>query len=210
MTSDVYAPRSPADVADLILAHPLAWVTSSGADGPRATLLPVVPIFGDDGALVRLDGHFARRNPQLDQVRCAPTGLFLFSGPNAYVSPSWFHDRSQAPTWNYASVQVLAKLSWYEDEAGLEAHLRDLIGQNEAGRPNAWTLDEMGERFRRIVRGIVGFHAEVIEVRARFKMGQDERDDVFADMVDGLDGLDAHDSAAVAGWMKRLSVRGRD
>jgi transcriptional regulator len=53
-------------------------------------------------------------------------------------------DRTQAPTWTYASLQVEVELGLYEDPARLRASLDDLVGANEAGRPNAWAIDEMG------------------------------------------------------------------
>jgi len=202
--TDLFAPRTPEDVADLVLGHPLAFVVSADLDGPRSTLLPIRPKFGDDGEVVRLEGHFARRNPQLEAIRRDPRALILFLGPNGYVSPSWFADRSQAPTWNYASVQFLTELELYEDEPSLTEHLRDLIGANEAGRPGAWSIEETGERFQRLIRGIVGFRAAVVEARPKFKLGQDERDDVFADMMTGLR---ANGADALAQWMDRFADR---
>jgi transcriptional regulator len=204
LTHDPFAARSPRDIADLVLDHPLAWVTSAGEAGPEATLLPIRPVFGSAGEIVRLDGHLARRNPQVEAMRRDPRALILFLGPNGYLSPSWLADRSQAPTWNYASTQFLCRLELFEDEPSLQAHLRDLVGAHEAGRPMAWNLDETGERYHRLVRGIIGFRAEVLETRAKFKLGQDERDDVFADMMTGLG---ANGGEALAGWMDRFADR---
>ena len=94
MTADVFAPSSPQDVADLVLGHSLGFVVSADLDGPRATLLPIRPKLGEDGEVVRLEGHFARRNPQLEAIGRDPRALILFLGPNGYLSPSWLHDRS--------------------------------------------------------------------------------------------------------------------
>ena len=55
------------------------------------------------------------------------------------------------------------------------------------------------------MRGIVGFRARVLQSRPKFKLGQDERDDVFTDMVTGLRATGADELAA---WMQRFSDRG--
>ena len=100
-------------------------------------------------------------------------------------------DRTQAPTWNYVSVQLLTNIAFMDDEAGLERVLRDLIGAMEAGRPNAWNIADMGERYARLAQRIVAFEASILEVRPKFKLGQDERRDVFADIMAGLAATEA-------------------
>ena len=41
----------------------------------------------------------------------------------------------------------------------------------ERGRPDAWTIEEMGARFQSLSSGVVGFHADVRDVECRFKLG---------------------------------------
>jgi transcriptional regulator len=55
----------------------------------------------------------------------------------------------------------------------------------------------MGERYNQLKRHIVAFHADVLETHARFKLGQDENDVVFKDIVDGLG------DRTLADWMVR-------
>jgi transcriptional regulator len=200
--SGIFAPRSWAEVVELIQAAPLAWVVSSGGAGFAATPLPLRPRTDDEGRLVRLDGHLARANPQVAALRQDPRVLILFMGVGGYISPSWMHDRTQAPTWTYASVQVQAELELFEDPDRLRASLDDLVGANEAGRPNAWAIDEMGARYERLGRGIIGFEARVLKVAAKFKLGQDERDDTFGEILTGL-GDTGQD--ALAHWITRFN-----
>ena len=197
-----FDPRTPQDVTRLLHAQTLGWIVS-GTD-LRATVLPLRPVVDDDGQVVRLLGHMARSNPQAAALRADPSALILLLGPHGYVSPSWMEDRMQAPTWNYASVQFRVEARLIDDPAGLEAHLRDLVGAMEAGRPNAWSVDEMGARYASLSQRIVGFEARVVETRARFKLGQDERADVFADILAGLEREGAPDLLA---WMKDFDAR---
>lgn len=199
---DRYAPASEADVTRLVIEHPLAWVVSTSADEWRATPLPLRPVIppGEGRPIEALIGHFARSNPQVALVRRQPRALILFMGVQGYVSPSWLADRAQAPTWNYATAQYLVELELTEGEPARDAALADLVGAMEAGRPSAWSSSEMGARYRSLARSIVAFRARVLERRVRFKLGQDERADVYADI---LWGLDRTGSAALGDWMRR-------
>lgn len=179
-----YAVRDEADIVDLVLRNPFAWVVGGGGS---PTPLPLRPVLDQDGRLTGLLGHFARSNPQVARLRAQPQAMILFMGPHGYVSPSWMADRTQAPTWNYAAVAFACDLAFTEQPEEITALLDDLIEAQEAGRPNAWRAAEMGPRYTGLARGVVGFRAEIRERRAVFKLGQDERDDVFADIMTGLE-----------------------
>jgi transcriptional regulator len=195
-----YRPVAPGGGAELLAHAPLTWMVSP--EPFAATLLPLRPRTEGEGRLIRLDGHLARRNPQVETLRRDPVVWFLGLGPHGYVSPSWFADRTQAPTWNYASLRVRARLRLIEDEAGVLASLADLVQAQEAGRPSAWAMTEMGPRLQRLAAGVVAFEAEVLDERPVFKLGQDERDDVYAEI---LAGLEATGQATLAEWMVRAN-----
>jgi transcriptional regulator len=182
-----FAPRSDQDVVRLVLEHPLAWVVSGEGENFRATLLPIRPVHDPDGPITSIIGHFARSNDHFELLKRSPRALILVLGTQGYISPSWMQDKSQAPTWNYASAQFLVDVTFFEEPAQIEEHLRDLVDTMEAQRPNAWSVDQMGPRYKSLSRGVIGFRADVREIRAKFKLGQDERDDVFRDITVGLE-----------------------
>lgn len=184
--SDLFQPRRPGDISNLIQTAPLAWVVSQTPQGLRGTTLPLLAQLNQDGGVVGLEGHFARGNPQLESLRAAPQALILFLGPQGYISPSWISNRTWAPTWNFAHLQFQAELSFFEQPDAIAAHLRRLVDAMERGRPNAWSVDEMGPRYASLARGIVGFTARVTHAEHRFKLGQDERSDVFAEICEAL------------------------
>jgi len=198
---DRFAPPSPADVVRLIEENPLAWIVSIGAGDFCATLLPLRAITGAHDRVEKLVGHCARTNRLVEVLRRDPRAAILFLGPQGYISPSWMRDRTQAPTWNYASVQFLVEVEFCEDSA-LDDMLSDLVGAMEAGRPRAWSPAEMGERYRQLARRIIGFHAPVRSSRAKFKLGQDERDDVFADITRALEEQGPRE---LLQWMERCN-----
>ncbi|MFL6682369.1 MAG: FMN-binding negative transcriptional regulator [Burkholderiaceae bacterium] len=197
-----FAPRSPQDLADLARQQPLAWICSAGPAGLLSTPLPLVPRFASDGRIVAVEGHFARSNAQVAALRADGRATVLWLGVHGYVSPSWMADRTQAPTWNYASAQLQVDVRLMEQPDAIVAHLRELAKRMEAGRVDAWSIDDMGPRLAQLAQRVIAFRAEVLASQEKYKLGQDERDDVYVDI---LAGLDAQPDAALPAWMRRFN-----
>jgi predicted FMN-binding regulatory protein PaiB len=134
--------------------------------------------------------------------RVRPT-LVLFSGPQGYVSSSWFRDRTRFPTWNYAYVQYLVDIEYTEHPVETERILRDLVDAMERDRPNAWSIEQGGSRYTQLVRGIIAFRARILERRVKFKLAQDERDGEYADIVQALEATGQHE---LLEWTQRCNA----
>lgn len=182
-----FQPPSEADLVRLIREYPLAWVASGSGADIEATLLPLRPVVGADGRLEALLGHFARSNPQVEALKRESKAKLLFLGPHGYISPSWMHDRTWGPTWNYTSAQFGVQIEFLEDDAQLDAIVRDLVGAMEHGRPKAWKVEDMGARYRRLSSGIIAFRATILSREPKFKLGQDERPEILADLLKGVE-----------------------
>lgn len=204
MTSErhPFAPRSSGDLARLVEHHPLAWIVSGAGESFRASLMPVRPWKFEDGRLTQLAGHLPRRNDQVDLLRDSPRAHLLFLGPHGYISPTWVTDRRWTPTWNFASARIDVEIAFLDDEESLRAVLEDLVDTMEAGRPDAWRIEEMGSRYAELARRIIAFRAHVTDVRERYKLGQDEETGLFADIVRGLE--DAGENE-LKDWMVRFN-----
>jgi transcriptional regulator len=201
---NIYAARSDADLLRLMRQQPLAWIVSGSGESFRASLLPVLAQTDAEGRLVRFAGHFSRHNDQLQLLQRDPQAVILVLGTNGYISPSWFADKSQAPTWNYVSAQFVVDMHFYDAPEAIEAHLRQLVNTMEAQASRGadqipWDVDQMGPRYFLRSPVIVGFEAEIRTARPKFKLGQEERDDVFSDIMAGL----KHGpSADLQAWMR--------
>jgi len=189
-----FGPRSDADVADLVAKHPLAFVVSKGGERMHSTLLPLRIERLADGRIASLSGHIARANPHVGALKADPQATLLFLGPHGYVSPSWLSDRMQAPTWNYACANFSVRIDFLDDAENLDRIVGDLVGAMEAGRERAWSAAEMHARYAQLAARIVAFRASVLDVEAKFKLGQDERDDVYPEIIAGLRGEGGHDA----------------
>lgn len=199
--AQTFAASSPQDLADLIAGHPLAWLCAQGDEGLVAGLLPLLPQWSAQGCLESVEGHLARHHALVPALRARPRALALWLGEQAYVSPSWLQDRTQAPSWIYASAQCALSLQFDESEGAIEAHLERLTAVHEAGRPQAWQPAEMGARLGQLAARVIMFKARVETVHERYKLGQDEREDVYAAQRAHLAGT------PVVAWMQRFEAQ---
>lgn len=190
---------SDADAADLIREFPLAWVrAASGIDPLQASMLPLLAERDDSGRIVALLGHMARRNPLFDALSLNPGAAIFFQGPQGYISPSWVRDRQWAPTWNFAQLRIEADIV-FEPEGG-DASLQHLVDAMEGERENRWRIDEMGPRYRAMERQIIAFRAPIRRLSGKFKLGQDERPEILADILTHLG------DGPLGRWMRRMNL----
>ena len=178
-----FEPRAPADVASLIAAHPLAWVISRDF---KATPLPLLAETDASGSIVSLFGHCARRNPQVAALQADPEALILFQGPEGYISPRLVSNPTWGPTWNYAVVRFEVTIAFVPDET--DAAVRRLAAHLERARTHPWQIEAMQNRYGQLIQHIIAFRARVRGMRATFKLGQDENDATFNEIVAGLRG----------------------
>ena len=80
------------------------WVTSRAGAAPAASFLPVV--WKGDAVIA----HFAKANPHWREIEDDTPTLLIVTGPDAYVSPSWYAAKAEhgkvVPTWNYSAVHL--------------------------------------------------------------------------------------------------------
>jgi transcriptional regulator len=180
-----FTPRAPADVLGLIGAHPLAWVISRDF---QATPLPLLAETDATGKIVSLLGHFARRNPQVAALEADRDALILFQGPQGYISPRLVSNPTWGPTWNYAVVRFEVTINFVPDET--DAAVRRLAAHLEHAQATAWQVEAMQGRYDELIKHIIAFRAQVRAMRATFKLGQDESDATFGQIVTGLGGCE--------------------
>ena len=89
-----------------------------------------------------------------------------------------------------------------EDPALLEDHLRGLVKAMERSREDAWRVEEMGPRMQRLAAGVVAFGAKITDRECRFKLGQDEEDQTFAEIMRGLE---REGNEGLRRWMREFN-----
>jgi len=203
----------PARIAEVLRGHGFAVVVSAleGAP-PRATHLPIMFEAGR-GAKGTLVAHMARANPHWrDFATLTATGgeaLVVFSGPHAYVSPSWYAGGPAVPTWNYVAVHAYGVPRLVEDPARVRTVLCELVAANESSRAAPWSLEAQDETYlARMMRAIVVFEIPIARLEAKAKLNQnkseEDRRGVIAALREGGDST----AAALATWMDALASGG--
>ena len=166
-------------------------------DGPRVAHVPLLAV---QPGIVQF--HLARGNA-LTKHLDGMTVLAVINGPDGYVSPRWYADPEQVPTWNYVALELEGRVRKL-DAAGLLAQITALTDKHEArvtaGKP--WTMDKLPEaKSRALQSAIVGFELEVVAWRETLKLSQnksaEERERVTS-------GLEREGAAGIATLMRTL------
>ncbi|PZQ60411.1 MAG: FMN-binding negative transcriptional regulator [Sphingomonas taxi] len=179
-----YAPRRPGDVARAIDDEVLAILTTHDDAGYIATPLPLLATVDEAGSVTELIGHFALSNPHVERVRRTPAAQVTFLGPHGYVAPAMVSRCGWAPSWNYRFVQMEVDIELRPEEN--DAAIRALVARMEGVGADRWSIDVVGARYAAMIRHVVAFRARVRRVHARFKLGQDEDPQSFAEIVAAL------------------------
>jgi len=159
------------DPRTIIQAFPLANLVTVTTAGIFATATPIY--FADDSTDTELIGHLARRNSQAATIEHGADVLVTFTSPNAYVSPNWYREKPEVPTWHYLSAQVRGTLIPVDDDAGQLATLRRIAEVEEAGSAAPWTLDraEPG-RVEKLLPLIRSFRIRINSIEGIVRLGQ--------------------------------------
>ena len=198
-------------LAELSAVVPATLVTA-GPDGMRTTILPMLfePADGEHGML---RGHLARGNPHWREIADdgSTEAIAIFNGPDAYISPAWCEEKRRTgkvvPTWNYTTVVVHGRLTTQHDPAWLVPHVRRLVERHEAGRPDAWSLDDAPPDYVAIqAKAIVGLELRIERIDAKRKLTQNRSQDDFDGVVAALSEGSPREQA-VADEMRREPPR---
>ena len=165
-----------------IHAYGFATVVTSDGARPFASHLPVLLDEGNG----TLRSHMARANPQWKQFKPDEELLCIFHGPHAYISPSWYVQQHDVPTWNYSAVHVYGLPRIVDDHDELKAIVVDTTEKYESLMPQPFKLTLSDEEVDRMLRGIAGFTVEIRRVEAKFKLGQNRSAEDREGTVRGL------------------------
>ena len=184
---------------DAIRAAGLATLVTNGPDGLIGSPLPLM-LDAEAGPYGTLYGHLARANPQWRAFDPATEALAMFTGPNAYITPSWYQTKRETgkvvPTWNYITIHAYGPVTFFEDATELLDVVTRLTARHEADRATPWaTSDAPAPFIQSQIKGIVGFRMPITRLQGKWKMSQNrpapDREGVVA-------GLQADGNQAVA------------
>lgn len=127
-----------------------------------------------DATGTQLELHLSRANP-LARALPQPV-LVVIAGADAYVSPDWYAEPHQVPTWNYVSVEIRGELV-ATDEVRLVEILGRQTAQSEAriAGKAPWTVDKLPPAtLAAKLKGIVGATLQIESLRGTRKLSQNK------------------------------------
>lgn len=182
--SRMYRPKytemnNPDDLVQFIRQHSFGLLCSNVDGRPFATHLPLLY----DPEAYAIVGHMAKANPQWQQLD-GQAALVVFSGPHAYISPSWYGEAASVPTWNYVAVHVSGTCRILQTPDELEALLTDAVRFYE---PSSDLLTQTREPFyQQMMKAIVGFRIDISSIEGKAKLSQNKSAEVQRRVIGAL------------------------
>lgn len=207
----MYTPRAfteedPLELQRLIRDTRLALVVTHGPEGLQASHLPLL-LKADEGPHGTLYGHLARANRQWQTLATGGEVLVIFTGGDAYVSPSFYPAKAEhgkvVPTWNYLAVHAYGQAEVFDEPPRLLDLVSSLTDRHEANRISPWQVtDAPADYIDGMLRAIVGFALPITRLEGKRKLSQNRSPADVQGVRQGLaastDILDRN----LAHWMK--------
>jgi transcriptional regulator len=161
-------PYIAADPAGIVRDYPFATLIL-----PDMSATTTAIVFETDDSAKTLVGHMAGRNPQVKGMKTGDKALAIFAGPHAYISPRWYVEKPEVPTWNYVAAHVRGTLEMIEDDIGQTEVLRRTIEVSERDFEEPWTIDMAPEgRVTFLLPKIRSFRLHIDTIEGTTKLNQ--------------------------------------
>jgi transcriptional regulator len=191
-------------VLEFIRQHPFAFLAGCSEDGkPVATQIPVF-IDERDGKLF-LSGHMMRNTDHHKAFSHNSNVLAVFTGAHTYVSASWYEDKQQGSTWNYISVHAKGVLKFLDKQALLDVLKRTTNHFENNPYSGANFGDLPKEYIEHMVKAIVAFEVEVLQLDNVFKLSQNRDEKSYHTIMEKLEAQDAEGKYIAEEMKKRTS-----
>ena len=191
---------------ELMRRQSLATLVTFGPKGLNANHLPLY-LDASSGPRGVLRGHVSRANPVWKDLDPAVEALAVFSGPEAYITPSWYATKRETdeavPTWNYVVVHAHGPLRVIEDPDWLRAHVGELTRHQEADLPEPWRVEQApAEYIARLLGGIVGLEIVISRIEGKWKVSQNQPEANRQGVIAGLEESGEARAAAMAALVR--------
>lgn len=183
--------------ANLITQHPT---------GLTATFLPLY-LEEAEGQQGILYGHIAKANSQWQQTFNNTEALAIFTGPDAYITPSWYPSKKihhkEVPTWNYIAVHVYGTIEFIEDTNTLLNIVTKLTNANEKNRQQPWQITDAPQDYiQAMLKAIIGVKITISKIEGKRKLSQNKTPENQQGVIQGLTSSDKASDKELAKLMK--------
>jgi transcriptional regulator len=168
-----YKEKNDNVIKQFIDEHPFAFLAGCDAENkPVATQIPV--FIEQEGGKQILRGHIMKNTDHHKAFLFNPNVLVVFTGHHTYVSATWYSNPHQASTWNYMSVHAKGIVRFLDDRALADVLRKTSLHFENYNKQSTSAFDNLNEEYtRKLMKAIVAFEIEVIEMNNVFKLSQD-------------------------------------
>lgn len=198
---DVFAENDLTMLHDFVSRHSFGMLVSQVEGLPFATHLPFL-LERTTGRFGCLIGHLAKANPQWHSIR-EQTALAIFSGPHAYISPTWYDAEQVVPTWNYIAVHAYGQAEVIEDSARLLEIVQRSVAVYERLMPRPWSFDGKATFIERLLPQIVGVRIVIDKLEGKWKLNQNQPAERRNKVIQALTRQAGDDTLAIADAMRQ-------
>lgn len=128
--------------------------------------------------------------------------LVIFSGPNCYVSASWYVNKNVASTWNYMDVHAKGKIK-FTSHAETKKIIENITDKYEQPKSEAAFNKLPIEYVEKLSKAIVGFNIEVLSIDNVFKLSQNHEEVTRKQIIEHLKILNDYNSNGIAKEMEK-------
>lgn len=193
-------------ILDFIEDHPFAFITGSFLSGAQVATQTPVMISEKNGELY-LQGHIMRKTDHHKALVENPNALFVFTGPNCYISASWYSNPQIGSTWNYMSVHVAGQVNFMTNDE-LIAFMRKLTLKFEKGNEQSPTFyDNLPNSFLdKMMPAIAGFEVKAEKIENVFKLSQNRDEESYSNIISKLEEKRGNSSLIALEMRKRQAA----
>ncbi len=197
---DYYKNENIDEVKEFISKNSFAILISSKDGKSLGSHIPLEleKDFNDKDVLY---GHISKANLQKEHFSENQQVLAIFSGPNAYVSSSWYNHEN-VPTWNYIAVHIYGSIEIIQQEELMYA-LTKLVDKYEKSSTNPASVGKMSPKILEQTKGIVGFKIIITEIHAAYKLSQNRNDEDYHTVIQKLNETEISSSVELVAEMKK-------
>lgn len=174
-------------ILDFIDENPFAFLSGSDSLGkPVATQIPIL-VEKRQGELF-LQGHIMRKTDHHLAFAENPNALVVFTGPNAYVSGSWYINPQIASTWNYMSVYVSGQVNFMSDSELVQLMKKTTLKFENGNTQSKTIYDNLPDDFlKKMMPAIVGFEIKADKIENVFKLSQNRDEKSYLNIISKLE-----------------------
>lgn len=203
-----FAETDLAKLHDFIERHSFGLLLTEVDSAPFASHVPFL-LDRSAAAQGTLLCHVARANPQWRKA-AGQTALAVFSGPHAYISPSWYESENVVPTWNYVAVHAYGQVQIIEDANRLLSIVGAMVTEYERSLARPWSMGERNTFLDRMLSQIVGIRIEIDRLEGKWKLNQNHPPERREKVIRALRERGGENSEGVAELMEAMLVKHRE